>query len=368
MKLTIKPVAAMLAFSVASALLPASQAVASTRLNSPIGQILQSLAANCQNFTLDTEQDHVFEISDHHQSMTLSHRWPDGSALAFVSHSETGNGDQGQLLAFKLAAQHFQSGTDVIGADVTLPLQHKIYFSEQHPSGIAWLPAAGVPERGYLLVASENQRKVRVHQFSQNGQTAELVGLEQQQLDQITDVWLAQQGEYQWLMLHNMNKATGSAYRAKTADLFQLGTPRQGELDLNAFRLINQYQSPANTGCGKSLGQNAQLVQDSHQQWFVVHTYTGETVCGANSGQNIVKAYPAAFSAQGEFSVSTNPVPVAHTTVGSSTLPDGRGADGAAGFRVSQDGQLVIYLGGQYAYNSWFDWKTAARECRSAKR
>jgi hypothetical protein len=59
---------------------------------------------------------------------------------------------------------------------------------------------------------------------------------------------------------------------------------------------------------------------------------------------------------------------VAQTTVGSSTLPDGRGADGAAGFRVSQDGRLVIYLGGQYAYNSWFDWKTAARECRSAKR
>lgn len=336
------------------------------KLKVTIQQALASLAQQCQDFTLDTESDHAFELYDHHQSFTLSHQWQDGSALAFVSHSETGRGDYGQIMAFTVNASDFIPGTDLIGHNRTFAMRHKQFITEQHPSGIAWLPAPANRDTGYLFIASENEQKVRIHQFSQDGSAIELPALEQTGLAQITDVWLAQQGDYNWLILHNMNAATGLVYRALTTDLFQFGKANEGELDIGSFHLINQYQAPANTGCGKSLGQNAQLVKDSENRWYLVHTYTGENICGANSGQNIVKAYPAYFHQDGSFNISLNPTPIAQTVVGSSTLPDGTGADGAAGFRVSKDGRLVIYLGGQYAYLSWFDWKTRVRECRSA--
>ena len=368
MKAILTRVAVTLALISSPQLLATADAYVQPKLNTTISDALQTLSQQCQDFTVDTESDHAFEISDHHQSFTLSHKWSDGSALAFISHSEMGNADYGQIMAFAVAAADFRSGTDLIGRNRTLPMLHKQFITEQHPSGIAWLPAPDQRDTGYLFVASENERKVRIHQFSKNGDAIEMAALEQNQLNQITDVWLAQQGEYNWLILHNMNAATGTAYRALTADLFQYGSLYEGELNINAFNFVNQYQSPLNTGCGKSLGQNAQLVQDSSSNWYVVHTYTGDGICGANSGQNRVKAYPAYFNADGSFSVTSQNMPFAQTVVGSSTLPDGRGADGAAGLRVSTDGRLVIYLGGQYAYLSWFDWKTRIKECRSAAR
>ncbi|WP_102798129.1 hypothetical protein [Bowmanella denitrificans] len=369
MRTRLTQIAALLLLS-SGPVLATSDAYVQPRLNTNIADALNTLGQSCQNFTLDTESDHAFEISDHHQSMTLSHRFSNGSALAFVSHSETGNGDYGQIMAFRVSASQFTNGSDLIGKDQTLPMTEKLFITEQHPSGIAWLPAPQQSgrDRGYLIIASENENKVRIRQFSQEGDEGEIATLANHPLGQITDVWLAQEGGNNWLILHNMNAGTGAAYKANTADLFQYGTSAEGELDINAFTLVNQYQSPANTGCGKSVGQNAQLVKDSTNNWYVVHTYTGENICGANSGNNIVKAYRAYFNADGTFSLATSTTPYAQTTVGSSSLPDGRGADGAAGFRVSEDGRLVAYYGGQYAYMSWFDWKTAVKECRSAAR
>lgn len=345
-----------------------SDAYKQPRLNSTITDALNTLGRSCQNFTLDTQRDHAFEIRDHHQSMTLSHRWSNGDALAFVSHSETGSGDYGQLLAFTVASSNFKTG-DLISRDKTMPLKHKIRITEQHPSGIAWLPAPKNSGRnsGYLFIASENERKVRIHQFTQNDHLGEVAVLQQNELSKITDVWLAEDGQYSWLVLHNMNNGKGAAYRALTSDLFQYQTHRQGELNIGAYNLQNQYQVPYKTGCGNSYGQNAQLVKDSTNNWFVVHTYTGNRVCGANMGSNVVKAYPVYFDANGTFRVSTNASPVAQVNVGSSQFPTTRGADGAAGFRVNHQGRLIVYFGAQYAYSSWFDWKSRVRECRSAK-
>ena len=339
------------------------------KLNKPIAEAFRSLGNTCQDFKADTNNDHSFELSDHHQSFELSHKWSDGSHTAFIAHSETGSGDYGQILAYTMPDSMYNNGDDVINKNTTMPQRNKIRITEQHPSGMAWLPIPITSKRdqGYLFIASENENKVRIRKFSRTSDLGETNTLLQNELSQITDVWLTQRGQYTWLMLHNMNADEGTAYRALTQDLFQIGSHNEGDLDMNALQLMNRYQSPSNSGCDKSVGQNAQLVQDSTNRWYVVHSYTGGTVCGANIGSNNIKAYPAYFNDDGTFTMSTSNSPSATTTLGTATGPTSVGADGASGFRVNNDGRLVAYLGAQYAHSSWFDWKTNLRECRSNK-
>ncbi|GLR70566.1 hypothetical protein [Agaribacter marinus] len=337
------------------------------KLNKPIGQVLSSLGNSCQDFKADTESDHALEISDHHQSFELSHEWSDGSHTAFIAHSETQGNDKGQILSFKMGSNMFNSGQDIVSSNKTMSLTNKLRITEQHPSGMAWLPAPtnSGRDRGYLFIASENQRKVRVNEYSRTGHLGLAGEITQNDLNKITDVWLAQVGNFTWLVLHHMGEDKGIAYKARTSDLFQVGTNNEGDIDLNAFNWTNRYSTPSDTGCGQSVGQNAQLVKDSTNKWYVVHSYTGGTICGANIGSNRVKAYPAFFTGNQTFTVSTNTNPAAQTTIGSSSGVTDEGADGASGFRVNKHGKLVAYLGGQYAYNSFFNWKTAVKECRS---
>jgi len=338
------------------------------KLNNTIGNVLNSLGNSCQNFKADTENDHALEIGDHHQSFELSHRWSDGSHTAFIAHSETGNNEYGQILAFTMGSNMFDSNNDIVNADKTMPLRNKNRITEQHPSGMAWLPApsnTGI-DRGYLFIASENQRKVRVREVSRTEDLGEIGVIDQNNLNKITDVWLAQNGNYTWLMLHHMGQDKGTAYKALTHDLFQYGTSAEGDINLNAFQESNMYSTPSNTGCNQSIGQNAQLVQDSTNKWYVVHSYTGGTICGTNIGANHVKAYSANFN-NDKFSFSTNSNPTASTTIGNTVGPTDKGADGASGFRVTKNGRLVGYFGAQYAYSSFFNWKSRVRECRSAK-
>ena len=58
-----------------------------------VDKAIQEVGQSCKSFFLDTESDHAFEINDHHQSLTQSHVFSDGSILTFMSHSETGDGD-----------------------------------------------------------------------------------------------------------------------------------------------------------------------------------------------------------------------------------------------------------------------------------
>ncbi|MBQ4859055.1 hypothetical protein [Pseudoalteromonas sp. MMG007] len=333
------------------------------KLNSSISQAFNSLANDCQDFKADTQNDHVFEISDHHQAFELSHKWSNGSHTAFIAHSETSSGDLGQILTFD-AKQSVFNNNDVIKSDTTLPLRDKIRISEQHPSGIAWLPAPNNKDEGYLFIASENEIKVRVRRFNSTsdlGQSAELI---QTELNKITDVWLAQVDDTTWLILHHMGEAKGVAYKADSKRLFQYNTPQEGNIDINAFERVNSYQTAQNTPCN-SVGQNAQLIQDNANNWYVVHSYTGGNICGANIGNNQLSAYPVSFNDNTAFSVSTLE-PAVQTTLGSAAGPTDPGADGASGFRVNENGQLIAYLGAQYAYSSFFNWKSALRECRSS--
>lgn len=347
-----------------------SDAYQQPRLNLSMVQVLSSLADSCQAFVADTEVDHSFEISDHHQSFALSHQWSNGTHTAFISHSETGSDDEGQILAFQVTESMFDPNQDLISGHETMPLEDKIYISERHPSGIAWLPAPtnSAKDQGYLLVASQYEKTVRFRKFTIDGDKGQVATLTQtdHKIEEITDVWINRHEDDYWLILHDMDNAQGAAYKASVADLFQYGTDNEGEINIRAFSYVNSYTSPSNTGCNKSLGQNAQLVEDSTGNWYIVHAYT-DTTCGANMGTNQVKAYPAYFNDDGTFSVATSPTPAASTSVGYSISVTDEGADGATGFRVTNDGRLVVYLGGQYASLDGFDYKTYLKECRSSK-
>lgn len=334
------------------------------KLNNPISQVLNSLGSNCQDFKVDTQSDHVFEISDHHQAFELSHKWSNGSHTAFIAHSETSSGDLGQILTFNASSNAFNSN-DEISSNSTLALRDKIRISEQHPSGIAWLPAPNNEDEGYLFIASENEIKVRVRKFNATTDLGQAAELQQTELNKITDVWLAQIDNTTWLILHHMGEAKGVAYKADSERLFQYNTPQEGIIDITAFERVNTYNTAKNTDCN-SVGQNAQLVQDSNNNWFVVHSYTGGTVCGANIGDNHVNAYPVSFNNNTAFSVSTS-APAVKIILGRANGPTDPGADGASGFRVNEGGQLIAYLGAQYAYSSLFNWKSALRECRSSQ-
>ena len=372
------------------------------KLNGSIEQVFATLG-NCQRFDVDTHSDHGFEKGDHHQSFVLSHRMSNGKALAFISHSEMGGtgvcatdavkatglfgtalnelgiisdkectgAEQGQILAFEVASGRFESeNVDLINIDGIMPLKWKAKINEQHPSGIAWLPAPEERDYGYLFIASEEDKKVLVRKYSADHSFGEVASLPINHISTITDVWLAQEGGYDWMILHNMNDAEGEAYRAISLELFD----DAGELNFNAFQLVNHYQSPSETGCDKGLGQNAHLVKDSNDDWYVVHSYsignagfpTGK--CGVNGSNHKVKAYPASFSDAVGFSVSTdNNSHTVETTIGHAhsglTFP---GGDGASGFQVTDDGRLVAYLGAQYSHKEGTDHRSRIKECASA--
>jgi len=357
-------------FGLSNSAYATSDAYQQPQLNLSIVQVLSNLADNCQEFVADTEIDHSIEISDHHQSFALSHQWSDGTHTAFISHSETGSDDEGQILAFKVTKGMYDENSDLIDNNETMSLEDKIYISEQHPSGIAWLPAPTVSarDRGYLLVASQYEQTVRFRKFTIDGDQGQVATFTQtdSDIEEITDVWMNRYKDDYWLILHDMDNAQGAAYKASVKDLFQYDTDNEGEIDISAFSYVNSYTSPSNTGCDKSLGQNAQLVEDSTSNWYIVHAYT-DTTCGANIGTNQVKAYPAYFNDDGTFSVATSNNPETSTSVGYSVSVTDEGADGAAGFRVTNDGRLVVYLGGQYSYSDWFDYKTYLKECRSSE-
>ena len=332
-----------------------------------VDKAIQEVGQSCKSFFLDTESDHAFEINDHHQSLTQSHVFSDGSILTFMSHSETGDGDYGQILVFKGSPSQID-GLGLPKNNVRLALNRKIRITEQHPSGIAWLkmPSSINRDAGILVVASENEKKVRFHAFDSTSYRGEIATLLQNELDQITDVWLMQDSTDTWLITHNMNKGEGVAYRSNTSALFQQGTHNEGHLNVEAFTLINHYQSPLDTGCGKSLGQNAILAKDKSGSWFVIHLFTGNGICGANNGDNILQAFRVSVSREEGFQIYRNTPLAASAILGSTSTPFSAGADGAAGLFVDSTGGLVALLGAQYATLDWFDWQTSVKVCSAS--
>jgi hypothetical protein len=106
----------------------------------PLNEEIAAIAANrplAVSFYLDTKQEHSrpwpFEGKDHHQGLARTHRLQDGTVYFFLTHSEVGAGEQGQLMQFRydgpLQGEHIA---------VSDPLQvaamaEQIYLDEPHP-------------------------------------------------------------------------------------------------------------------------------------------------------------------------------------------------------------------------------------------
>jgi hypothetical protein len=73
-----------------------------------LGEEIAAIAVNrplAASLYLDTKEEHSrpwpFEGKDHHQGLTRTHRLQDGSVYFFLTHSEVGPGEQGQLMQFR---------------------------------------------------------------------------------------------------------------------------------------------------------------------------------------------------------------------------------------------------------------------------
>lgn len=341
-------------------------------LNTTITQAVANLDDSCQDYKADTQSEHYLELKDHHQSQTMSHRFSDGTHLILLSHSEMEGNDQGQLLAFQLGSNMYDESNDIINNNLTMSMKSKVLISEKHPSGIEWLVPPNSPDWGYLITAAEEENQVRVDRFTSTGAHSYIGAFSPKELSEITDIWIVDRGYDHWIILHDMNGQQGEAWRAPTYALFQYATENEGTINLSALRWHNDYTTPE-TGCDKGLGQNAMVVKDSSDQWYVVHSYTeGNNLtfgdCGVNDGKNVVKAWQASF-AGGKFQIVdphlTEHDYVAQKNVGRSGSWLYAGADGAAGFRVNKQGRLVAFMGAQYAQPDPFDFKSSLRECRA---
>lgn len=326
-------------------------------LDLPISDAVDALNNQCTTFYADTQSDHSFEISDHHQSAEFSHTWPDGSKTLFISHSEMDSNDQGQILSFHAPASMFSN--DLIDQQRELKLVEKHYIDEQHPSGMAWLPSPIDAHHGVLVIASEENGELLFKHSDASGKITTTQTFVPNDVANITDVWAFEKDQQLWLIVHDMNHGRGAAYQANIDELFT----SDHQLDLTALHFNNHYQSPDETGCNKSLGQNAQVVRDSNNDWYVVHTYSDGLFCGINSGDIKIKAYSINFDSE-LFNINQDPVPSVVKTLPYQSSFNGSGADGAAGFRISSQGKLTLILGEQFASLSGFNWRSALVECR----
>ena len=338
-----------------------------SKLNDTVENVVNNLENTCQNYLADTNASHQTEPLDHHQSQEVSHRWSNGDHTVFISHSEH---DEGEIIWFNMGANMYSEDDDIVNKHKTMAQKGLEQISETHPSGMAWIPAPTKTgrDRGYLFIASEEEGTVRIREFNKDHGHESIGTFVPIGVEDITDVWVLKRDYNTWVIVHDMNNAHGAAYRASTYELFQYGTVDEGNININALKYVNQYDSPKWTGCSKSLGQNAQVVQDSENSWYVVHSFTDSSACGDGLGNNVVKAYPASFDNE-QFLVSTESTE-AHEEewVGYSASYDSRSADGASGFRVNKDGRLLAYFGAQFAHLSGgANYKTRLEECRSPK-
>jgi hypothetical protein len=89
---------------------------------------------------------------DHHQGLARTHRLQDGTVYFFLTHSEVGPGEQGQLMQFRydgpLQGEHIAASDPLPVAGMT----EQIYLHEPHPCDIQFLPDVNSADAGYLFV------------------------------------------------------------------------------------------------------------------------------------------------------------------------------------------------------------------------
>ena len=144
----------------------------------PILDELAAVAANrdlCSSIYLDTLESHShnelpfgidWEGEDHHQGLARTHHLTDGSVVFFLSHSETDEGDRGNLMHFRYSGP--TQGEHVLTTSplTVAPLTQLLEIEDQHPCDISFLPEVSNADAGYLFVAEQRTLRVRVYRWS----------------------------------------------------------------------------------------------------------------------------------------------------------------------------------------------------------
>ncbi|WDE09062.1 hypothetical protein SG34_030265 [Thalassomonas viridans] len=346
------------------------------QLKTDIYTAVNNMEDTCQNYSIDTEERHATEPSDHHQSQDISPRWSTGGVTVSVSHSETDSGEKGEFLFANIPNGDLDSKS-LVDEDRIYSLSEVIKTSEQHPSGITWFDKYSGSRNGvtyaYSVAANEYTRNIQFREFKNGRSTGTVFNFKPSNISSITDVWFAAyspngqaNNAIRYMIVHDMNNARGKVYTINSGS-FANGSERlRSDFSSSYITHVNDYDSPLDTGCGKSLGQNAQLVRDSRGDWYVVHTFSDSAACGDNLGNNVVKAYPASFNSTNlHFNIGRNVTTTVEEWVGFSAGGESRGADGAAGIKVTTDGTLVGLFGAQFAGLDFFNRRSTLESCHA---
>ena len=144
----------------------------------PILDELAAVAANrdvCSSIYLDTLESHShdelpfgidWEGEDHHQGLARTQRLTDGSVVFFLSHSETDEGDRGNLMHFRYAGPIEGEHVLTTSPPTVAPLTQLLEIEDQHPCDMSFLPEVKNADSGYLFVAEQRTLRVRVYRWS----------------------------------------------------------------------------------------------------------------------------------------------------------------------------------------------------------
>jgi hypothetical protein len=273
----------------------------------PMVDEVEAVAANrdlCASIYLDTLESHGhdelpfgidWEGEDHHQGLARTHQLSDGSVVFFLSHSETDEGDRGNLMHFRYAGP--TDGEHVLSTEplTVAPMSQLLEIEDQHPCDMAFLPEVGNADAGYLFVAEQRTQRVRVYRWSPTDglvvhgvvDLPELaVGPNFVFLGAEDDRYLLGVGVY------DGDTGAGRVLAARAADLFPGAVP--GALDVSAFRPIDptdpagEFPFPVD-----SRASQVDLVTDSTGQHFLL-AYRASTD-DDETGDDLVDIHPISF-------------------------------------------------------------------------
>jgi hypothetical protein len=278
----------------------------------PIEDVLPAVGANrdlCTSIYLDTleSQGHTewipfggdFEGQDHHQGLARTHQLSDGSIVFFLSHSETDEGDKGNLMHFRYAGP--TEGEHVLATEplTVAPMTQLLEIEDQHPCDMSFLPEVGGVDAGYLFVAEQTTLRVRVYRWSPAGG---LVVHGIVDLPHLTVgpnfVFLGVENDRYLLgvVASYPDGEIGAAhvFTADAADLFPGAVP--GALDVSAFRPID----PANPAREFPFPVDAHssqvhFVTDSTGRHFLL-AYRASSKDGDEYGDDFVDVHPINLS------------------------------------------------------------------------
>ena len=242
----------------------------------PIQDALDSIVANrsqCASFYLDTKEEHSrpwpFEGKDHHQGLARTHLLSDGSVYFFLTHSEVGEGEQGQLMQFRYDGP--LDGAHVAQIDPPLhvaPMTQQLYLHEPHPCDIQFLPDVNNADAGYLFVVEAFlTQRVAVYAWAPEQDLTPIGSISAgfPQNDRPSYVFVDRDGETVFLGV-GWGDGQGRGFRAAARKLFP--TCRVGEMDLAAFEAIKpdgSFVMPDMNGASQ-----VKLVRDSFGSWFLL--------------------------------------------------------------------------------------------------